>query len=1577
MKHFIRLFVVLIFLSGSIFALPPTFFEHTIDGSFTGAYCVSTIDLDRDGDMDILGAATEDDDIAWWENDGSENFTEHTIEADFNGARSINAADLDKDGDLDVLGAAWSANDIVWWENDGSQNFVARNINVDFSGAHCIITEDVNGDGDLDVIGAGDWETITWWESDGSPVNGGWTERTIPASTGAISVHAVDVDGDGDIDVLSAEVSHDDVIFWENTNGAGTSWTRHDIDVEFWNANNVFGSDLDGDGDTDVLGTCAGDDDITWWENTNGIGTTWSEHLIDGDFDAARSVFAADLDRDGDIDVLGTANEADDITWWENDGAEGFTEHTIDGSFNGAWDVYPADVDGDGHIDILGTALHGNEITWWENLTEPPPVPTFEEHTIDGAFDGATSVFAIDMDRDNDADVLAVAQSTDEVTWWENDGSETFTEHNIVSDFDVATSVFAADINGDGEIDVIGAANLDDDITWWENDGTENFTERDIDTDFDGARSVYAIDIDGDGDLDVLGAARVADDIAWWENDGGAGTSWNKNLIDNEYDEAFTVYGVDIDNDGDIDVLGAASSADDITWWENDGTPGGLGDWTEHTIDGSLNGSSSVFADEMDGDLDLDVLGAAYSDGDITWWENDGTPGGEGDWTEHIIDGSFSGAYSVYANDMDGDGDMDVIGAANTAGDITWWENDGTPGSEGDWIEHTIDSDFSNAGSIFSADVDGDGDIDVLGAAFGADDVTWWENKQNPNPKPSEWMINGLDAMIDGAMSVYATDLDNDGDTDILGAAGETTDDIVWWENDGSENFNKRTIDDNFDGAKSVFAADVNGDGYMDVLGAAQDADDFRWWQNDGSPGDGGWTERVIDSNINGAYCVFATDVDGDGDVDALGASIFADALTWWENSNGSGTSWNEHTVKGDFDGATSVYATDVDGDGDIDILGTAFTDDDVTWWENDGSENFTERTIDGDFDAAYWVYCTDVDLDGDIDVLAAGAIADELAWYENDGSPSDGGWTKNTIESTINYPRYIHAADIDGDGDVDVCAAASLDDDLSWWENTDWVGGSWTEHVIEGNYDGAFAAHASDVDGDGDVDIIGAALDQDDIAWWVNDINPNVDPQRIQHSIPRNRWSMVGVPVDPTNGSPGTIFQSDFDGNAPNGENWRISRYHASTQGYKRYQEDNTNGAPAGNPASFEPGLGFWVVQDCRDNAVMDIASNQHNGEVNQATRFDVALTAPTSGPARRGLTQVANPFNHMLDWRTTWIYNATDDQYKTLFEAAASNWISGYAYVWDGWSESYVNTNFSGTAVPYNLNPWQGFWLEQLVVDKELHVQFASQCMLDDIENDYDPPRPDSDVGEWSLQLSISTADGEFNDPNNILGVNAFSSDDYDLMDAIEFTPHATRFVHLFFPHEDWPIIPTRFTYDYRAADLNNERVWDFTIRTYNLPDQELILSWHNINEIPDNVGFILTDNEDLMINLREEESFTFRTNEARQQYFNFTLTSLGNVSVPGRTVNIPTEYGIYSAYPNPFNSMVQIRYNLLKAENISLKVFDLQGREIAILVQGELEAGVHSFNWNADKYASGTYLIKLDNGIDINTGKVILLK
>ena len=116
--------------------------------------------------------------------------------------------------------------------------------------------------------------------------------------------------------------------------------------------------------------------------------------------------------------------------------------------------------------------------------------------------------------------------------------------------------------------------------------------------------------------------------------------------------------------------------------------------------------------------------------------------------TGHIIGGDISGEYSVAPADVDGDGDLDVLGAAPNADDITWWENVDLAGpGTGDgsaWREQIVDGTFYGAISVAAADVDGDGDLDILGAAQDADDIAWWENTAGDGSAWSEHSVSGI-----------------------------------------------------------------------------------------------------------------------------------------------------------------------------------------------------------------------------------------------------------------------------------------------------------------------------------------------------------------------------------------------------------------------------------------------------------------------------------------------------------------------------------------------------------------------------------------------------------------------------------------------------------------------------------------------------------------------------------------------------------------------------------------------------------------------------------------------------------------
>ncbi len=351
---------------------------------------------------------------------------------------------------------------------------------------------------------------------------------------------------------------------------------------------------------------------------------------------------------------------------------------------------------------------------------------------------------------------------------------------------------------------------------------------------------------------------------------------------------------------------------------------------------------------------------------------------------------------------------------------------------------------------------------------------------------------NTITNSVNMAFSVYAADLDGDGDIDVL-SASYSDNKIAWYKNDGSESFTAYTITTSATGATSVYAADVDGDGDMDVLSSSNLDDTIRWYENDGLA-DPTFTARTISTDADGAWSVYAADVDGDGDMDVLSASPNDNTIRWYENDGNSDPTFTARTITTSATGARSVYAADVDGDGDMDVLSASFNDHKIAWYENDGSESFTAHTITTSALGAYSVYAADVDGDGDMDVLSASGNTDEpIVWYENNGN-SDPTFTARTITTADEYDQYysVYAADVDGDGDMDVLSASDSgnnDDKIAWYENDGAADPTFTAHTITTLVYGAHAVYAVDVDGDGDMDVLSASTSHvNRIAWYEND---------------------------------------------------------------------------------------------------------------------------------------------------------------------------------------------------------------------------------------------------------------------------------------------------------------------------------------------------------------------------------------------------------------------------------------------------------------------------------------------------------
>lgn len=348
---------------------------------------------------------------------------------------------------------------------------------------------------------------------------------------------------------------------------------------------------------------------------------------------------------------------------------------------------------------------------------------------------------------------------------------------------------------------------------------------------------------------------------------GGFGVSygWIEHTIDADFRGAYDSQAIDIDGDGDLDVVAAASNAysdqTDINWyeqWDNNGNV----NFVEHNIDNDYLMARAVFAIDLDGDDDVDVLATSSAEDKITWYENNG----DGHFSvKHVITSSFDYAWDVCAADMDGDGDIDVLGTARDGDEVAMFKNDGNEN-----FTKTLSEYFYDARSIVAVDINRDGNLDILATGRDADQVAWWRQDYGNFTKER------IDYDFNGAISAIGTDYDLDHDTDVVGA-GYYENEIAWWENNGNQVVDKRIIDDNFNRAWDVDAKDMYGDGDVDILGASFDYDEIALWPHDGE-------KETIKANYSGSSSVSACDIDDDGDIDILGTACNDNMVTWWEN---------------------------------------------------------------------------------------------------------------------------------------------------------------------------------------------------------------------------------------------------------------------------------------------------------------------------------------------------------------------------------------------------------------------------------------------------------------------------------------------------------------------------------------------------------------------------------------------------------------------------------------------------------------------------------------------------------------------
>jgi hypothetical protein len=190
-------------------------------------------------------------------------------------------------------------------------------------------------------------------------------------------------------------------------------------------------------------------------------------------------------------------------------------------------EVRLADLDADGDRDIIVAAYSENRVFWVENRQDASGGAFAEPKTIGTGADAPLSVAAADLDGDGDRDVLAGLAGTDRVVWYPHrtpmetsDSTRSFGDaRGIAEGVADPESIDAQDIDGDGAPDVVTSSFGGSDIVWHINEGgAQNWSHQTLSQNAPEAMVARLLDLDGDGDRDVLTASQANNTIAWIEN---------------------------------------------------------------------------------------------------------------------------------------------------------------------------------------------------------------------------------------------------------------------------------------------------------------------------------------------------------------------------------------------------------------------------------------------------------------------------------------------------------------------------------------------------------------------------------------------------------------------------------------------------------------------------------------------------------------------------------------------------------------------------------------------------------------------------------------------------------------------------------------------------------------------------------------------------------------------------------------------------------------------------------------------------------------------------------------------------
>ena len=669
----------------------------------------------------------------------------------------------------------------------------------------------------------------------------------------------------------------------------------------------------------------------------------------------ARHVALVDVDLDGDLDVVTLeSTPTGSILLYENlgEGALADEVEIQDTAVGLHAEMIPTDLDLDGDIDFLVTPTFAQtSLAWYEADGTGGFLPV--RSVTDDSRD-VSSLRVADLDGDGVQDVLGVDEAG-AVVVLPNLGGGRLGPSRVIHDPDErVVEAVAVDLDGDGDFDL--AALSEREIRWRVNDGRGNFSGyRPVVRMPRGLSQIEATDVDGDGDTDFLVVRRGQ--VFWVRNDGSSGFG-EPLLLWSLFSSSDRVRLADRDRDGRDEIFYAAPSSRLYAFRQNLGG-GAFG--PIQVVSPRLTGSPPTDVGDLDGDGIPDLVASGFRLVRV--------PGGSDRFGERdLISPTLPGATLPTLFDLDRDGQTDIVVATRSEDRLDWLRGLGG----GQYARPvTVLAPTTPLANLYVLDTDSDGQPELWAHTEQGSLIHYELDVAAGHLVP----VASLSGAGNGARPVQVIDLDVDGDVDLV-AGGPNA--VLWASQVGPDQFEPFREVVSRANLQGFALGDIDGDGLPDVVAS--------------------WAER------NRARTFLYLNRSEPGTFTRLSDRVRL-----------------EETVYGEH------YIRDVDGDGDMDALGLAFNR--LTLFENEGSFRLSppQTMISGSFPRFDWI---DVDRDGDDDIVSvrtvypSGTPSQDVTWLEQI-EPGEFGQVRVLCDSRF-QPERFDLRDADGDGDIDLASTAA-----------------------------------------------------------------------------------------------------------------------------------------------------------------------------------------------------------------------------------------------------------------------------------------------------------------------------------------------------------------------------------------------------------------------------------------------------------------------------------------------------------------------------------------------------------------------